>query len=217
MACHSKICFPCVNYAASTVGAVLWRLYGARGTSQCGMPCHKTNPTKHTRALIQISVRYFILAAPKSFSERVASNRENQTLDCFQQVCFYLKHFEPSVRGVKMTLTFPFVAAEFCHVALLPFQNASNLEGKLDGRATQLGKNLSDRLICESSSMRQQRLECNKWMLLSWPDPHFNSISGSDWNRSSDWNESCVPTLSEAVIMYINLIYRFLTVACILY
>lgn len=97
--------------------------------------------TKHTHALTQISVRYFILAAPESFSERVASNRENQTLDRFQRVCFYLKDFEPLVQGVKMTLTFPFVAAAFCHVALLAFQNASDLEGKLDGQATQLGTN----------------------------------------------------------------------------
>lgn len=101
----------------------------------------QNQPTKHTSVLTQISIWYFILAAPKSFSERVASNRENQTLDQFQRVCFYLKHFEPWVRGVKMTLTFPFVVAAFCHLALLPFQNATYLEGKVDGRATQLGKN----------------------------------------------------------------------------
>lgn len=87
---------------------------GPEEPASVGRPA--TKPTHKT----QISVRHFILAAAKSFSERVAGNRENQPLDGFQRVCFYLRDFEPSVQGVKMTLTFPFVAAAFRRVSASP-------------------------------------------------------------------------------------------------
>lgn len=161
-----KICFPCVNYMACATGGVLWRLYGARGASQCGMPSRNHLPTQHTHMRTHTDkLRCFILAAPRSFSDKVAVTTRYSCEWNSGWLSAHMLLFRAVwafVKGVKMTLTFPFTSSTTIFAAQrfspLSTSRSSCLRtrggggGTLDGLATQSGQIRSDRqLISESS------------------------------------------------------------------